>query len=47
MKGERVTEDLKIKVELMEDLLTRLSGKGKQGKETAVEALVVSTEDED
>ena len=42
-----MTEDLKIKVELMEDLLARLSGKGKQGKETAVEALAVSTEDED
>ncbi len=47
MKGERVTEDLKIKVELMEDLLARLSGTGKQGKETAIEALAVSTEDDD
>lgn len=47
MKGDRVTQDLKINVELMEDLLARLSGKGKQGRETAIEALAVSTEDED
>jgi hypothetical protein len=31
----------------MEDLLARLSGKGKKGREAAIEALAVSTEDDD
>jgi hypothetical protein len=42
-----MTEDLQIQKELMADLLARLSGKGKKGKEAAIEALAVSTEDED
>jgi len=42
-----MTEELQIQKELMEDLLGRLSGKGKKGKEAAIEALAVSTEDED
>jgi hypothetical protein len=36
-----------IQKDLMEDLLDRLSGKGKKGREAAIEALAVSTEDED
>ena len=36
-----------IQKELMEDLLARLSGKGNKGKEAAIEALAVSTEDDD
>jgi hypothetical protein len=42
-----MAEELQIQKELMQDLLARLSGKGKKGKETAIEALAVSTEDED
>jgi hypothetical protein len=42
-----MTEDLQIQKELMEDLLDRLSGKEKKGKEAAIEALAVSTEDDD
>ncbi len=42
-----MTEELQIQKELMEDLLGRLSGKGKKGKEAAIEALAVSTEDDD
>jgi hypothetical protein len=45
--GGRMTEDLQIKEELMQDLLGRLSGKGKKGREAAIEALAVSTEDVD
>jgi hypothetical protein len=45
--GGRMAEELQIEKDLVEDLLARLSGKGKKGKETAVEALAVSTEDED
>jgi hypothetical protein len=45
--GGRMTEDLQIKEELMQDLLGRLSGKGKKGREAATEALAVSTEDAD
>jgi predicted XRE-type DNA-binding protein len=40
-------EDLKIKQELMEDLLSRISGKGAKVREAAIEALAVSTEDDD
>ena len=36
-----------IQKELMENLLGRLSGKGKKGREAAIEALAVSTEDDD
>lgn len=46
-KGGRMAEDLKIQKELMQDLLARLSGTGKKGREAAIEALAVSTEDED
>jgi hypothetical protein len=42
-----MAEDLQIQVELVQDLLARLSGKGKKGREAAIEALAVSTEDED
>lgn len=42
-----MTEDLQIQKELMQDLLGRLSGKGKRGREAAIEALAVSTQDED
>ena len=42
-----MAEELQIQKELMEDLLARLSGKGKKGKEAAIEALAVSTEDDD
>jgi len=45
--GGTMVEDLQIQRELMEDLLGRLSGKGKKGREAAIEALAVSTEDED
>jgi hypothetical protein len=45
--GGKMAEDLQIHVELTKDLLARLSGKGKQGRETAIEALAISTEDED
>jgi len=42
-----MAEELRIQKELMEDLLARLSGKGKKGREAAIEALAVSTEDDD
>jgi hypothetical protein len=42
-----MAEELQIQEDLMEDLLARLSGKSKRGRETAIEALAVSTEDED
>jgi hypothetical protein len=42
-----MAEELQIQKDLMEDLLARLSGKGKKGREAAIEALAVSTEDED
>ena len=42
-----MAEELQIQEELMEDLLSRLSGKGKKGREAAIEALAVSTEDVD
>jgi hypothetical protein len=42
-----MAEELQIQKDLIEDLLARLSAKGKKGKETAIEALAVSTEDED
>jgi len=42
-----MTENLKIQKELMQDLLGRLSGEGKTGREAAIEALAVSTEDAD
>lgn len=42
-----MTEALPIQEELIADLLARLSGKGKKGREAAIEALAVSTEDED
>ncbi len=42
-----MAEELPIQVELIQDLLGRLSGKGKKGREAAIEALAVSTEDED
>jgi hypothetical protein len=41
-----MAEELQIQKELMEDLLGRLSGKGKKGREAAIEALAVSTEDD-
>jgi hypothetical protein len=43
----KMTENLQIQKELMQDLLGRLSGKGKKGREVAIEALAVSTEDDD
>ena len=42
-----MAEELQIEKDLVEDLLSRLSGKGKKGREAAIEALAVSTEDED
>ncbi|MDO9549368.1 MAG: hypothetical protein Q7J03_00175 [Methanoregula sp.] len=42
-----MAEDSQIQKELMQDLLARLSGTGKQGREAAIEALAVSTEDDD
>jgi len=42
-----MAEELQIQEDLVEDLLARLSGKGKKGREAAIEALAVSTEDED
>jgi hypothetical protein len=42
-----MAEELQIEKDLVEDLLARLSGKGKNGREAAIEALAVSTEDED
>jgi hypothetical protein len=41
-----MAEELQIEKDLIEDLLARLSGKGKKGREAAIEALAVSTEDE-
>ena len=42
-----MAEELQIEKDLVEDLLARLSGKGKKGREAAIEALAVSTEDDD
>ncbi len=42
-----MAEDSQIHKELMQDLLARLSAKEKQGREAAIEALAVSTEDDD
>ena len=42
-----MAEELQIEKDLVEDLLSRLSGKGKKGREAAIEALAVSTEDDD
>jgi hypothetical protein len=42
-----MAEELQIQKDLTEDLLARPSGKGKKGREAAIEALAVSTEDED
>jgi hypothetical protein len=42
-----MAEELQIQKDLTEDLLSRLSEKGKRGREAAIEALAVSTEDED
>jgi hypothetical protein len=42
-----MTEALQTEKELIGDLLCRLSAKGKKGREAAIEALAVSTEDED
>jgi len=40
-----MAEELQLQEELVRDLLARLSGTGKKGKEAAIEALAVSTED--
>jgi hypothetical protein len=42
-----MAEELQIEKDLVEDLLSRLSAKGKKGREAAIEALAVSTEDDD
>ena len=42
-----MAEELQIEKDLVEDLLARLSGKGKKGREAAIEALAMSTEDDD
>jgi len=42
-----MAEELQIEKDLVEDLLSRLSAKGKKGWEAAIEALAVSTEDDD
>jgi len=42
-----MVEELKIKEELTEDLLNRLGSSDRGERETAAEALAVSTEDED
>jgi hypothetical protein len=42
-----MVENLRIEQDLMEDLLVRLSTQGKKGREAALEALAVSTEDDD
>jgi hypothetical protein len=42
-----MAEELQIEKDLVEDLLARLAGKGKKGREAAIEALAVGTEDED
>ena len=41
-----MTEALQIQEDLVEDLLARLSENGKKGREAAIEALAVSTEDD-
>ena len=42
-----MTENLQIEKDLVHDLLCRLQENGKKGREAAIEALAVSTEDED
>lgn len=42
-----MAEVLQTEKDLVEDLLARLSGKGKKGREAAIEALAMSTEDDD
>ncbi len=42
-----MVENLRIEQDLMEDLLVRISAQGKKGREAALEALAVSTEDDD
>jgi len=42
-----MAEELQIEKDLVEDLLARLSGKGKKGREAAIDALAMSTEDHD
>jgi len=42
-----MVENLRIEQDLVEDLLVRLSKKGKNGREAAIEALAMSTEDDD
>jgi hypothetical protein len=42
-----MAEELQMEKDLVEDLLARLAGKGKKGREAAIEALAVSTEDDD
>jgi hypothetical protein len=44
--GGTMVENLRIEQDLIEDLLVRLS-KGKKGREAAIEALAVSTQDDD
>lgn len=44
--GEGMAEELQIQQELMADLLERLSMNNPKGRETAIEALAVLTEDE-
>jgi len=39
-----MVENLRIEQDIIEDLLLRLSEKGRKGKEAAIEALAVSTE---
>jgi hypothetical protein len=42
-----MAEQLPTEKDLVEDLLARLAGKSRKGREAAIEALAVSTEDED
>jgi hypothetical protein len=42
-----MAEELQREKDLIEDLLARLTGKGKKGREAAIEALAVSTGDDD
>jgi|GEM_PF-4119906 hypothetical protein len=42
-----MVENLRIEQDLIEDLLVRISRQGKKGREAALEALAVSTEDDD
>jgi high-affinity K+ transport system ATPase subunit B len=42
-----MTETLRVEQDLISDLLARLSDNGRKGKEAAIEALAVSTEDDD